>query len=96
MGRLTGKRTRQSSEGVLEVEKDSVIAAVEGAILRETSHRGGITLEMTSSEIDGYDSLAHVRIIFRVDRELGTRVDIKETYSAKTIGDLVDIFLSEV
>ena len=79
---------------MLEMDRDSVIKAVEGAILRETSHKGRIGLEMTSSEIEGYDSLAHVRIIFQVDRELGTRVDMKETYSAKTIGDLVDIFLN--
>lgn len=50
-----------------------------------------VTPEMTASDVPGWDSLAHVRIFLNIDANLGASVDVKQTFAATTISELVPI-----
>ena len=71
---------------------EEVLAAVIDAIGQETGNSSSeITPEMTASDIPGWDSLAHIRILLEIGVKLGVSVDIEKTYGAATIRDLVPI-----
>ena len=78
------------------MDRDEIKTIVKESIRTETGYRGPIEEQMSASEIEGWDSLAHVRIMFRIDINLGTQIDINQTYAIETISELVDLFLKEL
>lgn len=71
---------------------EEVLATVIDAIGQETGNSPSeITAEMTASDVPGWDSLAHIRILLEIGVKLGVSVDIEKTYRAATIRDLVPI-----
>jgi len=48
-----------------------------------------INMEMTALDIQGWDSLNHVQIIYFCEKELGVQFPIKDIQDLNTIGDLV-------
>jgi len=52
--------------------------------------------ETTASQIPGWDSLAHVRIIFNIEARVGADIEMNETYKAANIGELVALVRSKV
>jgi len=77
-------------------DRDEIKAIVKESIRTETGYSGPMEEQMSASEIEGWDSLAHVRIMFRIDLNLGTQIDINQTYAIETISELVDLFLKEL
>lgn len=74
------------------MNEDEVLATVIDAIGQETGNPpSDITPEMTASDVPGWDSLAHIRILLEIGVKLGVSVDIEKTYRAATIRDLVPI-----
>jgi|TARA_B110000908_G_C9939216_1_gene307474 acyl carrier protein len=69
---------------------------IEKSIRNETEYKGDIDERMSAEEVEGWDSLAHVRIIFRIDHHLGTQIELNATYATTTIADLIDLFVNEV
>ena len=69
---------------------------IEKSIRNETEYKGDIDERMSAEEVEGWDSLAHVRIIFRIDHNLGTQIELNATYATTTIADLIDLFVNEV
>lgn len=51
-----------------------------------------IKSDQTAADVPGWDSVTHVRIMLNVEIRTGAQLEIKNTYRAKTIGDLVPIF----
>ena len=48
-----------------------------------------INMDMSALDIQGWDSLNHVQIIYFCEQELEVQFPIKEIQDLKTIGDLV-------
>lgn len=48
-----------------------------------------LTNETSASDVDGWDSLAHVRIVIAIEGEFGVRFDTGKITSLKNVGDLV-------
>ena len=69
----------------------SIQTTVLSCIRKETGHVGKISLTDVAGDVDGWDSIAHIRIMYRIEMTLSIDLDIKETYSAETIGNLVDM-----
>tara|TARA_B100001559_G_C16303367_1_gene530683 strand:+ start:549 stop:788 length:240 start_codon:yes stop_codon:yes gene_type:complete len=65
------------------------------SIREETEFNADINETMAANDIDGWDSLAHVRIIFRIDHYLNTQIDLNSTYATETIYDLIELFKEE-
>ena len=54
----------------------------------ETGYGGEITEASDANSIDGWDSIAHIRIMYRIEMLLGVEIDMLETYSASNIREL--------
>jgi acyl carrier protein len=50
-----------------------------------------IGVAMSAPDIDGWDSLAHVRLMLSVERAFGIKFTAWEIAKLKTVGDLVDL-----
>ena len=50
-----------------------------------------LTRMTTANDVEGWDSLAHVRIVVAAEQEFGVRFSTGEITSLKTVGDLVDL-----
>jgi len=68
---------------------DAIVASVREEIGDPTLD---VRREMTASDISGWDSVTHVRIVLNVEDRIGASLDISKTYRAKTIGDLIPVF----
>lgn len=60
-------------------------------VVADQLDRDDLSLSMNSlaSNVDGWDSLAHVRIMIAVEEEFGVRFDLSEITSLTNVGDLV-------
>ena len=60
-------------------------------IFQEIFDDDGLQLraEMTASDIDGWDSLAHIRLILSVQKAFGIKFSAVEMSRLKNVGDLV-------
>lgn len=72
---------------------ENVLKTVIESIQVETGFDGEISESSTSYDVEGWDSLAHARIIFRTDIKLGTTVEMSKTHGAGNVGELAQIFL---
>ena len=50
-----------------------------------------LSMEMTAPDVEGWDSLNHVQIIFTIEERLGVRFEVHEIQNLNTIGDLVKL-----
>jgi acyl carrier protein len=68
------------------------------AIFRELFEDDGLVLKetMTASDIDGWDSLAHINLIIAVESEFGIRFAAAEISGLKGPGQTVGSFLDLV
>ena len=60
-------------------------------VVADQLDRDDIALSMNTvaASVEGWDSLAHVRIMIAVEEELGVRFDMSEITSLNDVGDLV-------
>ena len=70
---------------------DEVSQMVKNSISLETGHSGLIEDNHASSDISGWDSIAHIRIMYRIELDLEIEIDLRKTYSASTVGELVQL-----
>ncbi len=71
---------------------DEILATIAAAVGQETGNPSlEITSDMTASDVPGWDSLAHIRILLEIGGRLGVSINIEKTYRAATIGDLIPI-----
>jgi acyl carrier protein len=49
-----------------------------------------IRRDMTASDIDGWDSLMHVRLIMAAERAFKVRIPSTKIANLKNVGDLID------
>jgi acyl carrier protein len=68
------------------LEPDEFVARL-AAIVRAQLDDDNLTISMETeqSDLDGWDSLAHVRIVMGVEREYGVQLDVEEIESIKSV-----------
>lgn len=54
------------------------------------------TPELKAGDVDGWDSLAHVRLMLAVEREFAIKFKAAEINSFKNVGDLADSIAAKV
>jgi len=76
---------------------DDLLDAVKVVIAEETGNAPeGISPTMTASDVPGWDSLAHARIMLEIAARLGITIEIEKTYRLATVADLVVFLRAEV
>jgi len=59
----------------------------------ETDFNGPISEDSEAIDIDGWDSIGHVRIIYRIELTMGVNLERDSIYSSATVGDLIEIVI---
>lgn len=62
------------------------VAAVIREILKQPQLQ--LTLETTSGDVDGWDSLHHIMIITEVEKTFNIKIDFMEILEIKSVGDI--------
>jgi acyl carrier protein len=52
--------------------------------------------ETTADDVDGWDSLSHIRLIVSLERELGVKFSSAEVGGLKNVGDLATLIRSKL
>lgn len=55
-----------------------------------------LTEETTANDIEKWDSLSHLTMIYEVESEFGMKFKMKEILGMQNVGEMVDIILREV
>jgi acyl carrier protein len=55
-----------------------------------------ISPSMTAADVEGWDSLTHVRLLLTIEREFKIRITAAEAGKLKTVGDLMQLIESKV
>ena len=50
-----------------------------------------LSIDMTAPDVEGWDSLNHVQILFTIEQELGIQFPVNEIQNLNTIGDLINL-----
>ena len=50
-----------------------------------------LSMDMTATDVEGWDSLNHVQILFAIEQELGIQFPINEIQGLNNIGDLIEL-----
>ncbi len=67
----------------------SLLEKVVSKILRRENI--SLSMNMVAPDIEGWDSLNHVQIIFTIEQELGVKFAVHEIQNLNSIGDLVQL-----
>jgi len=54
-----------------------------------------ISLDIKAEDVDGWDSLAHIRLVVSIEKALGLRFSAAEISSLENVGDLVNLVLKK-
>ena len=77
----------------MKCDYDYVKKTVIDCIRVETDFNRPISEDSEAIDIDGWDSIGHVRIIYRIELTMGVNLERGSTYSASTVGDLIKIVI---
>tara|TARA_B100000242_G_scaffold294035_1_gene274328 strand:- start:2201 stop:2458 length:258 start_codon:yes stop_codon:yes gene_type:complete len=51
---------------------------------------------MTASDVEGWDSMSHTRILYECELKWSIRLTLQELSSLKTIGDLLNVLYKKI
>ena len=54
-----------------------------------------VTPELTADDVDGWDSLSHIRLMLTIERSFGVRFSASEVGKLKNVGELVKLIQSK-
>jgi acyl carrier protein len=52
--------------------------------------------ELSADQVEGWDSLTHVRLLLTAERKFGVRITAAEAGQLNTVGDLIDLLQTKV
>lgn len=78
------------------MSKEQVLSRIQD-VVREQLDDDDVVLEMdtVANDVEGWDSLAHVRIVIAVEEEFGVQFHTSEIVSLHNVGDLVNLVASK-
>ena len=73
------------------MQREKITSAVQD-IFRDVLDNPSLAIQdgMTASDIDGWDSLAHISIITAIEKQFAIRFSLSEIDSLACIGDMID------
>lgn len=66
-------------------------------IFTDVIDEGDVSLDMvnTANDVDGWDSLNHIQIIYAVEKKYGFKFNLPEIQGLRNVGDLVDMIIKK-
>lgn len=75
---------------------ENLIQAIKTALENVTGEDDlAITAETSAADVDGWDSLANVRLFIELEGELGLRFNASEIENLKNVGDIAQLISSK-
>jgi len=83
--------------GKVGIDRDECERAL-GEVFREFFDDDSLVLrpEMTAQDIDGWDSLANIRLLLTLERKFHIKFSASEVGGLKNVGDLVALIVSKM
>lgn len=80
---------------VLDISRDEILAKVTEVIQDQLDlDTLELTADSTAADVEGWDSLAHVRIMVAMEQAFGVRFTTNQITSTETVGQLLDLLQS--
>lgn len=77
--------------------EDQILRALETIIADIVDHDSvTLTKNTTADDVDGWNSMAHVRILVATEKHFGVRFDTREISSLDDVGVLVDLIAAKL
>ncbi len=54
-----------------------------------------LTAETTANDVDGWDSLNHIQIIYSVEKKYGFKFTLPEIQNLNNVGDLINLIIEK-
>lgn len=54
-----------------------------------------ITRELNATQVEKWDSLTHVQMLYEVEKLFGIKFKLKELTSMKNVGDMIDLIIEK-
>ncbi|WP_372519574.1 acyl carrier protein [Candidatus Ruminimicrobiellum ovillum] len=79
------------------MEKEQIIKELE-QIFKSVLEEDDLTISenMETSDIQGWDSLAHINIIEEIEKHFNIHISVGEIVVLKTVGDMVKLIQSKI
>lgn len=79
-----------------ELSRESVLSQVCG-VLEDVLDQDGLLISdnTTAAEIEGWDSLTHIRLMVTVEAAFGIKFSTAEVAGLESVGQLVDLILKK-
>jgi len=79
------------------VEKQEILEQIQ-EIVRDMTDNDDVKLGLgtKAEDVNGWDSVNHIKIILGIESEFGVRFDVDEINESEAVGDLVDLVSSKL
>jgi acyl carrier protein len=77
------------------VSSEAILTQLEGVFESVLGHRVQLRRETTASDVEGWDSIAHVMLVLASEREFGVRFDSSEIANAANVGEFADLLAAK-
>ena len=79
------------------MDTTEIIQKVRQILISVLKHeRFEIRNDLSASDVDGWDSLTHMEIITRIEKEFNCRFKLKELNRLNTVGSLIELIKSKL
>jgi len=79
------------------VEKQEILEQIQ-EIVRDMTDNDDVKLGLgtKAEDVNGWDSVNHIKIILGIESEFGVRFDVDEINESEDVGDLVELVSSKL
>lgn len=79
------------------MERDLIIARIRETVTSVLGHGSfEVRDELTAADVEGWDSLTHMTIITRIEKNFGVKFKLKEVNKLKNMGSLIELISSKL
>ena len=79
------------------MERDLIIARIRETVTSVFGHGSfEVRDELTAADVEGWDSLTHMTIITRIEKNFGVKFKLKEVNKLKNMGSLIELISSKL
>lgn len=79
----------------MPMSEDEIYTGLAGVFDDVFEYEGAIGPASTSDDVEGWDSIGHVRMILAAEKKFGVRFQPSEVTSFKNLGDLVALITAK-
>ena len=76
--------------------REEVLMEVQNVISSALKKDVVIDFNTVAKDVEGWDSLAHMTLVFAIERRFNFKFKMKDVVNMKNVGEMVDIIMSNI